>query len=127
MPNMRERDLWWAFLSGRPESEWNPPPKPKKMKTYGMRGFSADEPPPRAAAQETWLINEEGEVELSQRADTANSLPIPTEQPTGQGESLPDAARETASLTSQPREPTPSLLKHIDEVHSAPFKSWTSS
>ncbi|KIY74219.1 hypothetical protein CYLTODRAFT_416470 [Cylindrobasidium torrendii FP15055 ss-10] len=32
MPPQKERDLWWSFLSGRPESDWNPPKKPRKIK-----------------------------------------------------------------------------------------------
>jgi hypothetical protein len=37
MPYFRERDLWWAFLSGQPESRWNPPKATKsKSKKQNM-------------------------------------------------------------------------------------------
>jgi len=46
MPDKKERDLWWAFLSGKPEREWNPPKKPKVHKAQRLpsnRPFSEEE------------------------------------------------------------------------------------
>ena len=86
MPDKKERDLWWAFLSGRPEREWNPPKKSKNYKTHqrlqSIRAFSGDD--------ETVLLYE-----------VPQGSPAPDEQPT------PEFV---------PLEPLPSLVKCIDEV-----------
>lgn len=29
LPDKKDRECWWAFLQGLPESEWNPPKRPK--------------------------------------------------------------------------------------------------
>lgn len=110
MPDKRDRDCWWAFLAGKSEAEWNPPKKPKMIKArdrYGraMRGYS-EEPGPDIQ-EETWRVNEEGEVELAVATDPTDSLPTPSGSP---------APPESISTKLKPREPTPALLRHIDEV-----------
>jgi hypothetical protein len=132
MPDMRERDLWWAFLAGRPESDWNPPKKLKQNQNStkrhkfgkGMRGFSDDLDfgPPDAAPPEIWHINDEGEVELALRVDPSETLPTPSGTPAPQehlaeGKSAAENFVDKQELpTWKPREPTPSLLRRIDQV-----------
>lgn len=133
MPDKKERDLWWAYLAGKPETDWNPPKKPKQSQLnkrrqfgYGMRGFSDDTEYDLSynRPQESWQTNDEGEVELVLRVDPSESLPTPTGSPVP-----PDTSNElqnTASSSTRlehvetiifkPREPTPCLLRHIDEV-----------
>ncbi|KAF9268149.1 hypothetical protein L218DRAFT_853784 [Marasmius fiardii PR-910] len=49
MPDIKERALWWEFLAGKPESEWNPPKKMKSSKQRklgrGLRAFTPDVEP----------------------------------------------------------------------------------
>lgn len=92
MPDKKERDLWWAFLSGRPEREWNPPKKPKVHKAQRLQSNRAF-----AEEEETVLLYEVPQVD----AATAPS--------------------EQLLFRPVAREPVPSLLKSIDEVcHDVP-------
>jgi Survival motor neuron (SMN) interacting protein 1 (SIP1) len=132
MPEKKERDLWWAFLAGKPESDWNPPKMPKQTPKFskhrrGMRGFADDagsyEPPQQESFQ-----NDEGEVEKVLRVDPMESLPTPTcsPEPPETSTSMEDQLVGPSSMVSyvspqrttglMPREPMPSLLKHIDQV-----------
>jgi hypothetical protein len=92
MPDKKDRDLWWAFLSGRPEEEWNPPKKPKIHKTrqrlQPTRAFAGDD--------ETVLL-----------------YGVPQTDIAVQGSPAPDEQLMPQFL---PREPLPSLVKCIDEV-----------
>ncbi|KAJ2931605.1 hypothetical protein H1R20_g5530, partial [Candolleomyces eurysporus] len=125
MPDKRERDLWWAFLEGKPESEWNITKTSKKKQKrqgknqLGMRGW-ADEPEQEEAAEviiyESSLLNDEGEVEEVLRLDPTELLPTPsgTPAPSDPDTSLDDATNsDPPSFT--PREPTTKLIKLIDE------------
>jgi hypothetical protein len=136
MPDKRERDHWWAFIAGRPESDWNPPKVPKQRtpaqtrRRYGqgLRGFSDDLDYDTAGTrtpQETWHINDEGEVELALRIDPTESLPTPSGSPAppilDSGQSGPLTSLRTPGggqepLAYKPREPTPTLLNLIDHV-----------
>ena len=97
IPEMRNRAGWWAFIAGAPELEWNPPKKPKAVKSKsgkGVRGFTNEE-------------DGQGEFE-GEEAEAA--LPAPhgilssSDKPPG----------DNGSPT--PREPTPTMLRLIDEV-----------
>jgi hypothetical protein len=122
MPDKRERDFWWAFLEGRPKSEWDPQTRMKKKDSRKpkIRAFSddesthADEEP--VLSQETWHINDEGEVELTSTKDPSE-LPLAPETP-----ALTEM-QETISSEWVPREPTPSLLRRIDHVSMLPLHS----
>jgi hypothetical protein len=146
MPDKKERDLWWAYLAGKPESDWNPPKKPKqsqnsnkrRQSSHGMRGF-ADDPEydfsydrPR---QESWQTNDEGEVELVLRVDPSESLPTPTGSPappdTFSTQQMPGSLsiklEHMEATTYKPREPSPSLLRHIDEVSFPRFTAFATN
>jgi hypothetical protein len=130
MPDIQERDMWWAFLAGRPESAWNPPKKPKqnsgKRRKFGkgMRGFASDSDfdTPDTASHEVWHINDEGEVELALRVDPSESLPTPSGTPAphenyAEGNLPVEVPVNKQDLSTwKTREPTPSLLRHIDQV-----------
>lgn len=96
IPEMKNRAGWWEFIAGAPESEWNPPKKPKANKNRkfrrGMRGF-ADEGP-------------QGELE---GAETEAFLPTPHATPSPSDQSPEGEPRIQ-------REPTPTMLRLIDEV-----------
>jgi hypothetical protein len=139
MPDKRERDLWWAFIAGRPESDWNPPKKPKqtpkskgkgKYKSGKMRGFTDDQDEyptdDHALSQETWRVNEEGEVELGYGEDNTDTpaqkgAPFPADTSTGDHcanvQHVPGPANDIpeAPLVKM-REPTPSLISQVDSV-----------
>ncbi|KIY49396.1 hypothetical protein FISHEDRAFT_65391 [Fistulina hepatica ATCC 64428] len=111
MPEIKRRDEWWQFLSGEPEHLWNPPRVPKKPKRQRMIMNDQGRAYPTGAEDaELWRIDTEGEVEL---VPSAPSLPYE--------ESLliePIPATKAPLLEPirlQPREPTPTLLRLIDE------------
>ncbi|TDL29868.1 hypothetical protein BD410DRAFT_849973 [Rickenella mellea] len=114
MPERKERDNWWAFISGKPESDWNPPKKPKKFwperRNRGMRAWSDDpeETYGETVVQETYRLNDEGEVELAVAVDPAESLPTPSCSPG------PSVRKESEHVEFQGRHPTPSLLNAMD-------------
>lgn len=116
MPDKRQRDCWWLFISGRPESEWNPPKMPKseasvrRDRRYG-RQYSP-EPVEDQTAQETWHINNEGEVELAMQDDAEESLPTPSGTPPPSG--LIDGNTTSTSQAQTSREPTPSVVSQLD-------------
>ncbi|EGO02166.1 hypothetical protein SERLA73DRAFT_177959 [Serpula lacrymans var. lacrymans S7.3] len=139
MPDKKARDLWWAFLAGKPESDWDPPklPKrtaPKKRGTTKMRAFAEsdseeelEDTEDRISPHETWAINEDGEVELIAADDVVDSLPAPSSTPgpdmaTEQKEAVSDRVEAPSQTISQhdvpprlaPREPTPTMLRRID-------------
>ena len=98
IPEMRNRAGWWAFIAGAPEQEWNPPKKPKAEKDRkkfgrGMRGFADQED------LEGGLEDAEAEASLP----TPHGTPSPIDRPS-----------EDGSRTR--REPTPMMLRLIDEV-----------
>lgn len=137
IPDRKERDHWWAFLSGRPESEWNPPKKPKKQNNRnerygdynrGMRGFSAEAGVPehpsasQAGPSYTNLYgNDAGEAKLAVTTDPTESLPTPsgTPAPPDRGvevRPIEDGVTPTSHPGSTLPEPTPSLMRQIDHV-----------
>ncbi|KAI5114763.1 hypothetical protein M0805_009279, partial [Coniferiporia weirii] len=106
MPEMKQRDNWWAFINGRPEYEWNPPKNPKKPRQErskyaraaretdsSMHDLSqyevsyADDAPER----EAFVVNEYGEItedvtglDVEQEEEemiAADSLPTPFSTP----------------------------------------------
>ncbi|TFK28899.1 hypothetical protein FA15DRAFT_664999 [Coprinopsis marcescibilis] len=131
MPDKKERDLWWAYLEGKAESEWNVPKNSKRQqkrqqhhqrKDAGMRAW-ADEPEemvvPEMIIYESALLNDdEGEVEEALSIDPAEGLPTPSGTPGPSTESPPRLGQSsTATPTGppRPREPSTTLLKLIDE------------
>ncbi|KAI0637968.1 hypothetical protein C8Q77DRAFT_1153660 [Trametes polyzona] len=138
LPDMKARDQWWAFLAGRPESEWNPPKKPKQPKVsrwqkraQGVRAFADDIQEDASLSYDTLEggsahpsnISVEMEAGPSTPAVSAQPLPTPSGTP-----APPDASLDTSALkesestletpvTFLPREPTPTLLQHIDHKY----------
>lgn len=121
MPDKSERDLWWAFLSGKPETEWNPPKKPKKQnkRRKGMHGYDYDyDTESTENKQEVWYINEDGDVSLKAAGGRAPSPTPGSPSPSITAEPTVGAIDEL-----RPREPTTQLLKQIDEVRMSVIKS----
>ncbi|KAG1752609.1 uncharacterized protein EDB91DRAFT_1293459 [Suillus paluster] len=139
MPDKKERDLWWTFLAGLPESDWNPPKKPKKSSSKKSRYSShtrafcdesevehdINDGQHHHETQETWRINPEGDVELAE--DKLADTPPSAAQPLSIGSALSMSPAETESRSTgplstcpypehpcNPREITPSLLRKID-------------
>ena len=129
MPDKMERDCWWEFLAGRPESDWNPPKKPKsdarlrrRYRYSHGRDYSPESDPGEDgySAQETWHINDEGDVELALNNDPGESLPTPLGTPapsesSGEPHGHPHPPSDMHPKIKQ-REPTPSLITYIDQV-----------
>jgi len=111
--------MWWAFLCGKPSSEWIPRRKSKKQKgraqidEFGssMRSWEEEEPSEIvfdvAELEQQQPQNDEGEVEQALQLDPAESLPSPRHSP-------PRIATTEEGLV--PREPTTRVLHLIDEV-----------
>ena len=102
IPEMRNRAGWWAFIAGAPELEWNPPKKPKAGKDKkkfgkGMRGFADED-----------LDGGFEDAEAEAFLPTPHGTPSPSDHPS-----------EDGSRTR--REPTPTMLRLIDEVWHRPF------
>lgn len=101
IPGMRNRAGWWAFIAGAPELEWNPPKKPRAKRDNrfgrGMRGFSDEED----------LQGELEDVEAGASLPTPHGTPSPSDQ-------FPEGETRTQ------REPTPTMLRLIDEVRLSP-------
>ncbi|KAI1786655.1 hypothetical protein LXA43DRAFT_1032771 [Ganoderma leucocontextum] len=144
MPDKKERDLWWAFLAGRPESEWNPPKKPKQPKPSRWQQRSQKRPQTnlQEAQEDISLPYDVGEPCGPDVApDTGASLAVVRPSPAWQSTQI---ALETygtyhqplspatdppidpmpviedsieVALTCSPREPTPALLQHIDHKY----------
>lgn len=108
MPPKKERDLWWAFLAGRPESDWKPVRSSKKSKANKYKGMREPSPDPvveeeeeheeemeQEPEEEVWRVNEEGEVEQVRVGPSKESPTVST-------------------TIYTPREPTPSLIHQID-------------
>lgn len=136
IPDRKERDHWWAFLNGRPESEWNPPKKPKGQNKQnqrygdstrdGMRGFPSEDDISSSPAQAVTSLpyggaNEEGEVELAISVDPTDSLPTPSGTPVPPDRTVEVRLAETstsgtAKFTTMQPEPTSTLMRGIDHV-----------
>jgi hypothetical protein len=128
MPDKKERGCWWAFLAGRSEADWNPPKKQKPDASRKRHSYGRDYSPESDSAeglqptQETWHINDEGEVELALSNDPTESLPTPSGTPAPPeppGEALGllyDQSTSHEPPTLKQREPTPSLITCIDQV-----------
>lgn len=166
MPEKGERDLWWEFLSGKPESVWKLPPRKKKSKVKPQHHQCEDFAQGRMRAwddqehkhgeldgkkverhqevtqqeatqhdsETSNMVMDEGEVENALKIEPRDSLPTPMETPVlFDGIELATETGSPTLLTKQdveesltPREPSPQLLKLIDEVTSSQYRSITS-
>ncbi|KAG6903457.1 hypothetical protein C0995_005480 [Termitomyces sp. Mi166 len=123
LPDKKERDFWWGFLGGKPESDWNPLKQPKQSaamrRLSGLTQFDTTDASSVRRWQESWQTNDDGEVELVLRFGPLDSALAPTCSPTPPEVTL--AGSSTIATSTQetiiykPREPLPSLLRHIDE------------
>ncbi|KAH9938355.1 uncharacterized protein B0H18DRAFT_11966 [Fomitopsis serialis] len=140
MPRIRERDHWWAFLTGVPMSEWDAAKKPKpyqKPWRGQYHGYGADALPiPNAEGSsqilsysledgrvfstsnsEMWRVTTDG-VELTSAMNATASLPTPSGTP-----APPDRPEDTSDQNAPASiypEPTPKhmqLLFHGDALH----------
>ena len=127
MPEKKDRDMWWSFLEGRPESEWTPMPtskaKSQKQSLRGMRAWADDTPPQEYGDPIRALApnNDEGEVEQVLREDPTDMLPTPAVTPVALEyleEMMQPGSAGPAHRTFKPRDPTTKLLKLIDQVSS---------
>lgn len=121
IPDRKERDAWWAFISGQPEPEWNPPKKPKALSARqqrqqrygrGLRSFSEEWTPADSAQDMSYE-----ETVPTSVSDPSGSLPTPSGTPAPTDREVFDSSESTdLSAIIQQREPTPSLLRDIDHV-----------
>lgn len=126
MPDKKERDHWWDFLAGKPETYWNPPKKakpqhPSTRKQYGQ-GLRAWEShsmvgPPEMQQSVVLHGNDDDEVRQLPSGEPTETPPSP-KGTTGDLE-CPDelvSPNVWSKLPGHPpREPSTTLLKLIDE------------
>ncbi|KAF7355490.1 hypothetical protein MSAN_01465900 [Mycena sanguinolenta] len=103
LPHYKDRDCWWAFLSGRPTEEWDLPKKPNKQNKFqrGMRAFAEDD----SKIDEGFSA---GSSRTAEAPETRSANDDTEAQP-----APPESCAATPVYT--PREPTPSLLRLIDQ------------
>ncbi|KAG2077233.1 hypothetical protein BDR04DRAFT_1088175 [Suillus decipiens] len=128
MPDKKERDLWWTFLAGSPELDWNPPKKTKKISKKSRSSkfeveYDIIDQQNCHETHETWRINSEGDIELAEDnlADTPSSAAQPRSEDSGPMLAATEFRNTSHLLTRldleqpcSPREITPSLLRKID-------------
>ncbi|KAF8195676.1 hypothetical protein K438DRAFT_1718903 [Mycena galopus ATCC 62051] len=103
LPDWKDRDCWWAFVSGRPAEEWDPPKVPKRGQNKfqrGMRGFSNDD----SRMDEGRASGSSRDAEPPEMHPMNDDAEIQFGTPAGQ----------SSTPSYIPREPTPSLLRLID-------------
>ncbi|KAJ7490380.1 hypothetical protein B0H11DRAFT_1859686 [Mycena galericulata] len=118
IPDLKERDLWWAFLCGKPAAEWDIPKKTKQGRKFqrGMRAFADDPEPPsigssRSDTLETRSMHDDAEIRP--QLPTPSGTPAPAER-SETVENAPDDTFGEIPIYNL-REPTPSLLRLIDQ------------
>ncbi|PPR04048.1 hypothetical protein CVT24_010623 [Panaeolus cyanescens] len=126
MPAKKERDLWWAFICGQPESHWNPSrnKKSKKQKahpvnTQKLRAW-ADEPSEPPTDLPTYGPVDEDSHDATENPTGSLPSPVTTPLPLDLLEELSQPV--TTSVATTPgnapmptyREPNTTLLKRID-------------
>ncbi|KAH9927173.1 uncharacterized protein BXZ73DRAFT_49051 [Epithele typhae] len=125
-PDKKERDLWWAFLAGRPESEWNPPKKQKQQKLsrwqqHNLKKTAREFEDPSYDAPLPYDLGQSSADLDHQSADfqhhPANGTPDFSDLSTGQPPSTSSTGPRSASSLCLPREPTPVVLQHIDHKY----------
>ncbi|KAI0677032.1 survival motor neuron interacting protein 1-domain-containing protein [Trametes maxima] len=145
MPDKKERDLWWAYLAGHPESEWNPPKKPKQPKPSRWQqrnlkkgkplpvfaddlhedaSLSYDAPDGETLEAEPSSVSFEVKSEILASGSALQSLPTPSGTPAPPDFSA-DASMSVEGVNGAgvrptvyvPREPTPTLMQHIDHKY----------
>ncbi|KAF9453048.1 hypothetical protein P691DRAFT_793511 [Macrolepiota fuliginosa MF-IS2] len=156
MPDKKERDLWWAFLEGKPKSVWSCPPRESKKKNKGKQRqqyphfaegsmYAWDDQEREHGGSEegehhyeeiqtgyavtqndseiSIVARDEGEVENALKVGPQDSLPTPTGTPAPSdgvshaaeaGPSVIVVQEQNQELLTA-REPSPQLLKLIDE------------
>ncbi len=124
MPDRKERDHWWAFLNGRPESEWNPPKKPKKPNTRNDR-YGAGPSRIHSNPYEVDVLDYAVSMDPTESLPTPSGTPVPPDRNEGAGpvEDVLVHAQESPTVTGHPKppaapQPTPVLLRDIDHVSS---------
>ncbi|KDQ64309.1 hypothetical protein JAAARDRAFT_118826 [Jaapia argillacea MUCL 33604] len=142
LPDRNERDLWWEFIAGSPESVWNRPKKQKQPRNRhpyrpkGMRAFSEEsyasevrdasfsreeEPFASAAASEEFSIGLRATEDRNPGNSSADRTPSDT-LPTPRTTPFPSVPQELTPASDihegntrlVPREPVPQLLSPID-------------
>ncbi|KAI0089125.1 hypothetical protein BDY19DRAFT_944290 [Irpex rosettiformis] len=126
MPDRKEREHWWAFLNGRPETEWNPPKKPKKQNNRNDR-YGAG---PSRVNSRPYGRDEVDVLDYAVSMDPTESLPTPSGTPAPPDqkvdvrplEDVPAHAQGSpmvTGLSTAPAvpQPTPSLMRDINHAY----------
>ncbi|KAI0030538.1 hypothetical protein K488DRAFT_54047 [Vararia minispora EC-137] len=125
-PDKMNRDAWWAFFAGAPESVWNPPAKKSASKQIRQRrgkfGNTLDPSDPAvigagwelvAPAQPSTYTS--SQLTHSPSASVSSPTVVPPPENTSDDIVADGSSNVFGSFPSyRPREPTPMLLQGID-------------
>ncbi|KAI0787040.1 hypothetical protein BC629DRAFT_488909 [Irpex lacteus] len=119
---LKERDHWWAFLNGCPESEWNPPKKPKKPNTRNDR-YGAGPSRIHSNPYEVDVLDYAVSMDPTESLPTPSGTPVPPDR-NEEARPVEDVlvhAQESPTVTGHPKppaapQPTPVLLRDIDHI-----------
>ena len=108
MPDKKDREAWWDYICGAPESVWNKPPskrstKPKRKGGGGAQG-ELDPSDPDVVAAGWQIVQPPSQPMLDIQNSTLSGF-----------DSTPAPAESTLT-PSGPREPTPTLVLPMDHV-----------
>jgi len=110
LPNKKDREAWWHFISGAPEPVWSKAPSKRSTNPNRQRqdrlGQDLDPSDPSVTAA-GWQL-----VETS----SFGSKPLPVCGTSNGLANQPDSVKTTPRLTSdgRPREPIPALIQRMD-------------
>lgn len=138
MPDKKDRDGWFAFITGEPDIVWNRPfGQSKKIKQRKLRDRASNvsawqdqgmqsETSASRLAQRTYGMNDEGGVDLIAACE---SSPVPSTQTVIASQSTAADVGEPKHqsigvsppstpplIETVPREPKPTLLRTMDNV-----------
>ncbi|PPQ65933.1 hypothetical protein CVT26_010695 [Gymnopilus dilepis] len=129
MPDKKDRDRWWAFISGRPEAEWTSGKAKGKLSISVPLGRQVTADDKAFGEVSNTLSDIVGANEHALNMDGASTLPSPAGTPAPlsleyleslsqldqnpEEDSVSNLRQFEESLT--PREPTTELVKLIDE------------
>ncbi|KAJ7682598.1 hypothetical protein DFH06DRAFT_298920 [Mycena polygramma] len=120
LPDLKERDLWWAFLSGRPAEEWDLPKKAKQNRNSpkfqrGMRAFADDDSRMDGPSAGSSRVDATEMPPMNYDREAPPQPPAPSIPPAPTELVAEPVAEPKTTPIYKPREPTPSLLKLIDQ------------
>lgn len=130
MPEKDERDLWWAYLAGKPETDWNLSKKAKRLnqtlkrtqEAHGMRawGDESSQNVSYGGTSDSWYATGEDQGNISTTDPTDSLSDLSTQFAVAEDNSSTKFSeifvKPSSSTFYVPREPSPVVIRGINEV-----------